>query len=186
MKQEPELVARFVGECVHSQWLNEDDPVNYGGVHDTVSSDYGRALDFVGWTHIQEFLWMLLQLGLGMIADQIVDEVKTVVDNGVVTDLQLPVMKWDTVDAAWGTVCEKDWEAVANTPPRQCVDGITFATYKHWRAASPVVIEEITGWEVNDPNCYRPGMPEYVACPHLVQPAHLVNFMRFRCADLIT
>ena len=38
-----------------------------------------------------------------MIADQVVNEVKTALDNGV-TDLKLLVnqSKWDAVDAAWG------------------------------------------------------------------------------------
>jgi hypothetical protein len=48
-----------------------------------------------------------------------------------------------------GTTWEKVWEDVAGTPPRQCVDGITLATYKHWMAASPVV-DEITGIAKND------------------------------------
>ena len=69
-----------------------------------------------------------------MIPDQIVNEVKTALDNGV-ADLQLPVINWDTVDAAWGTIWEKEWEAVANTPPRHSVDGI-----KHLQHTS-------TGWQ---------------------------------------
>jgi len=52
MNQEPKVVARFVYECLHSRWQNEDDPVPYGDVHDTFSSDYSpSALDSVGWTH---------------------------------------------------------------------------------------------------------------------------------------
>ena len=53
---------------------------------------------------------------LGMMVDQTASEVKTAPDNGV-TDLQLPEIKRDTVDAAWGTIWEKDWEAVENTAP---------------------------------------------------------------------
>jgi hypothetical protein len=126
------------------------------------------------------FLRMLRQLGLGLIADQVVQDVKTALDNGD-TDLRLPSINWDTVATAWGSKWEQEWEAVANTPPRQCV-GITFATYKHWMAASPVV-DEITGIAVNDPTWYRPGMPEYVAYTHLVSPSHLIDFMRFRCGS---
>jgi hypothetical protein len=63
--------------------------------------------------------------------------------------LGLPSLAWNTVEAAWGTTWEKDWEDVAGTPPRQCADGITLATYKHWMAASPVV-DEIIGIAKND------------------------------------
>lgn len=133
----------------------------------------------VGWTAM--FLRMLRQLGLGMLADQVVHEVRTATDNGE-PDLRLPVFKWDTIEAAWGKIWEKDWEAIATTPPRQCADGITFATYKHWMAASPV-FDEVTGLPKNDPTWYRPGMPEYVASTHLVSPSNLIDFMRFRCGS---
>jgi len=53
MNQEPELVARLVAECLHSQWQIEDDPVPYGDVHNTSSSDNSpSALNSVGWTHL--------------------------------------------------------------------------------------------------------------------------------------
>jgi len=57
-----------------------------------------------------------------MLADQVVHDVKAAIDSGD-TDLRLPVCKWDTVEAAWGQVWEKDWEAIATNPPRQCDDG---------------------------------------------------------------
>jgi hypothetical protein len=49
--QEPKVVARFVAECLHKQWESVDDPVCYGDVHDSFSSDYSpSALDSNGWT----------------------------------------------------------------------------------------------------------------------------------------
>jgi len=52
MNEEPKLVARFVAECLHLRWQNEDDPVSYGEVHDTLSSSYSpSSLESVGWTH---------------------------------------------------------------------------------------------------------------------------------------
>ena len=74
------------------------------------------------------------------------------------------------MDAAWATIWEKDWELVAKTPPCQLVHGIIFAIYKHWIAASPFV-DEVTGLEIKDPKWCRPGMPEFVACAHLVPAA---------------
>jgi hypothetical protein len=51
MNQEPKVVARFVAECLHKHWQSVDDPVPYGDVHDTFSSDYSpSALDSNGWT----------------------------------------------------------------------------------------------------------------------------------------
>jgi hypothetical protein len=38
MNQEPKVVARFVAECLHKHWQSVDDPVPYGDVHDTFSS----------------------------------------------------------------------------------------------------------------------------------------------------
>ena len=50
LNQEPELVARFVSDCLHLRWQNEDDPVPHGDVH-TFSADISpSALDSVGWT----------------------------------------------------------------------------------------------------------------------------------------
>lgn len=136
------------------------------------------CLHNVGWA--DQFLRMLRQLRLGMKADQVVQEVKAAIEAGDV-DLKLPVIEWDSIAAAWSATWEKDWEAVANIPPCQCEDGITLATYKHWMAAPPV-LNPITGLEVED-KWYRPGMPEYVAYTHLVAPADLINFMRFRCGS---
>jgi hypothetical protein len=46
------VVARFVAECLNRHWQSVDDPVPYGDVHDTFSSDYSpSALDSNGWTH---------------------------------------------------------------------------------------------------------------------------------------
>jgi hypothetical protein len=51
MNQEPKVVARFVAECLHKHWQSVDDPVPYGDLHDTFSSDYSpSALDSSGWT----------------------------------------------------------------------------------------------------------------------------------------
>jgi hypothetical protein len=51
MNQEPKVVARFVAECLHKHWQSVDDPVPYGDVHDTFSSDYSpSALDSNSWT----------------------------------------------------------------------------------------------------------------------------------------
>ena len=71
------------------------------------------------------------------------------------------------VDAAWGQIWEKDWEAIATTSPRQCADGIALAKYKHWMAASPI-FDGVTGLPMDGPTWYRPGMLEYVASTHLV------------------
>jgi hypothetical protein len=44
-------LTRFVAECLHKHWQSVDDPVPYGDVHDTFSSDYSpSALDSNGWT----------------------------------------------------------------------------------------------------------------------------------------
>jgi hypothetical protein len=43
MNQEPKVVARFVAECLHKHWQSVDDPVPYGDVHDTFSSDYSPS-----------------------------------------------------------------------------------------------------------------------------------------------
>jgi len=75
-----------------------------------------------------------------MMTDQVVHDLTAAIDKGD-TDLRLPVFKWDTVEAAWGQIWEKDWEATATTTPRQCADAL--ATYKHL-AASPV-FDEVTG-----------------------------------------
>jgi hypothetical protein len=40
MNQDPKVVACFVAECLHKHWQSVDDPVPYGDVHDTFSSDY--------------------------------------------------------------------------------------------------------------------------------------------------
>lgn len=162
--------------CYWNQLAKFPSTMMEGIFHDCVRMG---CVNNVGWAAM--VLQMLRQLGLGTIADQIVREVKTAVDNGD-TDLRLPSIDWGTVEAAWGTTWDKDWEAVAGTPPRQCADGITLATYKHWMAASPVA-DEITGIAKNDPTWYRPGMPEYVAYTHLVSPSHLIDFMRFRCGS---
>jgi hypothetical protein len=50
MDQEPEVVARFVAECLHNYWQSVDDPVPYGDVHDTFCSDDSPPLDSNGWT----------------------------------------------------------------------------------------------------------------------------------------
>jgi hypothetical protein len=55
-------------------------------------------------------------------AVQVVEAVKTAMCSGD-TDLRLPNIAWDTVEAAWGTTWEKDWEDVVDTPQRQCVMG---------------------------------------------------------------
>jgi hypothetical protein len=128
----------------------------------------------VGWAAM--VLRMLRQLGLRTLADQVVQAVKTAMGSGD-TDLHLPSLAWDTVEAACGKYMGEGQGDAADTLPRQSADGITLATYKHWMAASPVV-DEITGIAKND-KWYRPGMPECVAYTHLVSPSHLVDFMRF-------
>jgi hypothetical protein len=56
-------------------------------------------------------------------AEQVVEAVKTAMYSGD-TDLRLPSIAWDTIEAAWGTTWEKDWELdVADTPQRQCMMG---------------------------------------------------------------
>jgi hypothetical protein len=155
--------------CYWNQLVELPTPMMRVVFHDCVRMG---CVNNVGW--VAMVLRMLRQLGLGAIADQVVQEVQTAMDNGA-TDLRLPSLDWDTVEAAWDTTWEKDWETVANTPPRQCDDGITLATYKHWMAAPHV--------PANDPTWYRPGMPEYVAYTHLVSPSHLIDFMRFRCGS---
>jgi hypothetical protein len=50
VNQEPKVVAPFVAECLHIHWQSEDDPLPYGNVHDTFSSDCSpSALDSIGW-----------------------------------------------------------------------------------------------------------------------------------------
>ena len=162
--------------CYWNQLANLPTPLMRVVFHDCMRMG---CVNNVGWAAM--VLRMLRQLGLGAICDQVVSVVKTAMNTGD-TDLRLPSLDWGTVEAAWGTIWEKDWENVANTPPRQCTDGIMLATYKHWMAASPVV-DEITGIAKNDPTWYRPGMPEYVAYTHLVAPSHLIDLMRFRCGS---
>jgi hypothetical protein len=106
--------------CYWNQLASLPTPLMRVVFHDCVRMG---CVNNVGWAAM--VLRMLRQLGLGTLADKVVQAVKTAMDSGDTDDLRLPSLAWDTVEAAWGTTWEKDWEDVAGTPPRQSADGIT-------------------------------------------------------------